>query len=487
MPDCFENKAIREQVCFYKALTVASEGVWMSWPGGSSGLPCTSALSGVTAAFAPVSPALEAADYGCTPAAALDYLGGIWQQDNGNTAALWKALREEDGLSAQLEAVSRSARAQPFTVEDRQTLAKVLGPGLRISPSRVEKYYTCRFAYFMEYVLKLRPRRRAEISPDVSGSLVHWVLENALSRTGDQFEQLPEEDVHRLAEELTDEDVKENLPETGTRFEYLVARLKKSIAGLLLFLQEEQRQGLFRPAAFEMGIGMQPGDVPPVTLRTPEGRSIQVIGQIDRVDTMEKDGKTYLRVVDYKTGEKNFNLKDVYCGLDCQMLLYLFTLVRQGQRRFHNPAAAAVLYLMADPAPKQVDRAQADESITYRMDGLILEDQEVIRAMDQEATGIFVPFGFKKDGSPSRAGQKLASLEKLGRIQQHIDRLVVQMAQGLYEGKIEALPQCKGVQSPCQWCDFRSVCCHQDGKNELPLNAPDKPFEEEAETQEEEQ
>lgn len=476
MPDCFENRAIREQVCFYKALTAPSRGLWLSWPGGAGGLPCSSALDPIVEAFAPPPPALTLADCAATPAAALDALGLRWQPDSPDCAALWAALAQQPAAAPRLTALRRAAQGEPLAVTDRAALAALLGQGLRLSPSRIERYYTCRFAYFLEYVLALRPRRPAELSPNISGSLMHWVLEQALRRHGEGFAALPRQSLAPLAASLVEEYAAQYLPGEGARFRYLLERLKKSAASLLCYLQQDQQQSAFRPEAFEQTIGSGEDAVPPVTLQTPDGRRVQVVGQIDRVDVMKKDGKSYLRVVDYKTGDKQFSLEDVYCGLDCQMLLYLFTLARNGGAKFENPAEAGVLYLMADPPPKTGTREEAAQETRYRLDGLILDDPAVVRGMDSEASGLFVPFRFKADGTP-RSAEKLASLEKLGRIRQHIDTLVLEMAQDLYNGKIEAAPLCKNGRAPCTYCDWRSVCRHEDGRQERAMQAPAHPFE----------
>lgn len=97
--------------------------------------------------------------------------------------------------------------------------------------------------------------------------------------------------------------------------------------------------------------------------------------------------------MDYKTGGKEFKLKEVYYGLDCQMLLYLFTLERNAQEAFPGAAAAGVEYLLADPAPESVDRRElteeADPAPTYPMNGLLLDDESIYRAMDTKGTGEF--------------------------------------------------------------------------------------------------
>lgn len=216
-----------------------------------------------------------------------------------------------------------------------------MGDRLTLSPTRVEQYYRCRFSYFLQYVLRIRPRRRAELSPLESGSLVHYILEHVMRRAGAEFPRLAPEELARLAGEVADQYVAENMPAAGRRFAYLVERLKRGVTRLLAYLQAEQTQSLFHPAAFEQEIGTGEGAVPPLTLRTPDGRTVQVQGKIDRVDVMEREGRTYLRVVDYKTGNKAFNLDEVYCGLNTQMLLYLFTLRSNAAQVYKNPVAAA--------------------------------------------------------------------------------------------------------------------------------------------------
>ena len=196
---------------------------------------------------------------------------------------------------------------------------------------------------------------------------------------------------------------------------------------------------------------------------------------------LEKLGRTYLRVVDYKTGGKEFKLKEVYCGLDCQMLLYLFTLERNAKRQFPGATAAGVEYLLADPAPKSVDRSElgddADPAPTYPMNGLLLDEESIYRAMDTKGTGEFVPLSFSaKTGKPLNAKSTLADTAKLGRIRDHLDGLLIDMAKNLYGGRIDAEPLCTGGKSPCTYCEFRCACTHRDGEHERTINIKDDPF-----------
>ena len=496
LPDCFENRVVREQVCFYKALTAPAKGLWMSWPKGQ-GLTLCAALEPIVEGLRPAAPALELSDLAATPADGLDCLGGGWPLTGTERASLTEALRSPDGSEPEgLQLLHRMAGRAPRQVRDLDALELLLGRRLRISPSQLEKYYTCRYGYFLQYVLGLRPRKRAELSADQSGTLMHWVLQmaldpapgpdNPLAGAMTPFLELDDEAMAALAALLVDEYARRYLPEDTARFAYLLSRLKKSMASLLCYLRDEQRQSCFKPVACELKIGRGEDAVPGQTYRLSDGRTVQLIGTVDRADEwVEEDGTRWVRVVDYKTGSKKLDLKEVYCGLDCQMLLYLFSLTRDASGRFTGAEPAGVLYLLADPAPETTTRADASKSVEYKLDGLVRDEQKVFDAMDAEETGRYLPFSFRNGVPSPYQKDKRADIAKLNRIRLHLDDLVTQMGEQLYGGQIAAEPLVTG-RSPCQWCDYGFICCHETGIGERALDAPAKPFEPEERPKEDE-
>ena len=487
LPDCFENRVVREQVCFYKALTAPAKGLWLSWPKGQGKTLCA-ALEPIVEALHPAAPELELPDLAATPADALDTLGG-WPLTDTERASLTEALRlPQTDAPRGLALLRRMEEDPPRQVNDLSALSGLLGQRLRISPSQLEKYYTCRYGYFLQYVLGLRPRRRAELSADQSGTLMHWVLQMALDPHPDAdnpcaglapFLELDDDAMAELASLLVDEYAKRYLPEDTARFAYLLSRLKKSMTSLLCYLRDEQKQSCFHPAACELCIGSGEDAVPGQVYHLSDGRTVQLVGTVDRADEwVEENGTRWVRVVDYKTGTKKLNLKEVYCGLDCQMLLYLFSLTRDKSGRFTGAEPAGVLYLLADPAPKTTNRQQAQQDVQYELDGLVRDEQKVFDAMDADETGRYLPFGYR-DGKPSpNQKDKRADIAKLNRIQLHLDDLVTQMGSQLYNGRIEAEPLVAGAgRNPCVWCDYSFICCHETGIGERALEAPAKPFE----------
>ncbi|WP_367925170.1 PD-(D/E)XK nuclease family protein [uncultured Ruthenibacterium sp.] len=475
MPGGYENRTLLEQMFFYRALTAPSQRLYISYISPESGgAPVSAALSPVMELS--VKPdRLEFFELAPTCAAALDLYGSQYRDDTPQTASLAQALAQEQMAVESLAAMNSAAHPAPMKAKDTSAMEKVIGRHLRLSPTRVEQYYRCRFSYFLQYVLKIKPRRRAELSPMESGSLIHYILEQVMRQAGAEFVNMPQEKLLKLADRIADDYVKENMPEASVRFAYLVRRLKRSVGNLLCYLQKEQAQSSFHPMAFEQPIGDGEGAVRPLTLKTPDGHTVQVVGQVDRVDVMCREGRQYVRVVDYKTGSKSFSLDDVYCGLNTQMLLYLFTLC-QNETHLENPVAAGVLYLLSDPAPGSVTREQAADIPLYKVDGLVLNDEVVLRGMDKQASGLFVPVSFLKSGAP-RTSSKLAHLEKIGNIQRHVEQLVIDMAKELYEGDIRAVPLRNATHCPCDNCDYRAVCRHEDGKDENFVHAPKGVFE----------
>ncbi|MFQ9679423.1 MAG: PD-(D/E)XK nuclease family protein [Ruthenibacterium lactatiformans] len=150
----------------------------------------SAAMEPLVEALAPPADVLDEAQRAPTPAAALDLLGAAYREDTPQTAALEAALRRQDTMAESLAAMERAARPAHFFARETRPLGALLGDRLTLSPTRVEQYYRCRFSYFLQYVLRIRPRRRAELSPLESGSLVHYILEHVKRSADAEFRVL---------------------------------------------------------------------------------------------------------------------------------------------------------------------------------------------------------------------------------------------------------------------------------------------------------
>lgn len=468
----FENSAVMEELYLYRALNCATQRVYL----------CRAKRDARGSALMPT-PKVQAFIDLCGAAAPDSAADAGRYIVNGKTAAQRYAdsrAAGEDIAAASIAAsdcgdatlfVERAARQPAFSLSDKALARALLGEQATLSATRVEDFSKCRFRYFVERMLRIRPIQKAEISPIEAGNFVHAVMEQALRRLGGDVADTDTPQLTRVVSEVSEQYIQETLGQAAAqqpRIRYLTERLKAQSLRLLLQLKEEQAQSLFRPVDFELVIA-EDGDVAPLTLQTPDGALVTVQGKVDRVDLLQRGGKSYIRVVDYKTGAKEFDLNDVYYGISVQMLLYLFTITQNGGDRYGDPVPAAVMYMPADPRPVS-DRAadlETEAKKAYRMDGLVLDDPDIITAMEKELKGLFIPVEYDKRGNLKT--DNLASLEKLGRIRRHIEGLVVDMVRTLYDGDIEAQPYVKGNESACDYCDYAALCRHDRSDQERVL------------------
>ena len=450
----FESMVLREEAHLYRAVTAARRSVTLTWPGEKDGAPMTpcAAVQRLMRQMdlRPETPRLER--LALTPAAALEQLARHYREDSPAVASLCAALLEEPETAGQVRALEHTAGQQPFAVRETDALRQLLGREMTVSPSRMESYYECRFGYFLQYILGIRPRPRAELGIPQSGILVHWLLENLL-REFPALEGLDDAALDGEVRRRIATYAAERLPgQDSRRFTYLLQRIGDNAVRLLRYIRDELAQGGFVPQAMEQDIGHE-GGVPAPVLTGRYGEKLRVVGTVDRVDTMtDETGRTWLRVVDYKTGSKTFSLDEVCCGLNTQMLIYLFALTKNGTAQFGNTVPAGVLYLLSDPAP-----SSSPKKSDFSVEGLIVDDPAVLRATDRDGSGKYLPV----------SAQKLAGLELLGRISDHLETLLTEMADTLYCGDIAALPLRRGSDHiRCNSCDYRSVCRRRDGDAE---------------------
>jgi ATP-dependent helicase/nuclease subunit B len=375
-----------------------------------------------------------------------------------------RAFIQARGGGERLSLLERQAARPPR----RLTLAgrELFAGRLRLSPTQLERSYSCPFQYFMRDGLGLYPRRRAELSPLESGTLIHEIAGNMVARHGGRglcalSAETIQQEVTDIARQFILERVGEQ-PLSDARFSYLLGRLSEAGAALVAQLAEEFCQSLFEPVAVEMPVGE--GGAQPLQVQLPDGRVISVEGRVDRVDMAMVGDKKFLRVVDYKSGAKRFSLSEVYHGLNMQMLVYLFALSRQSEGLLAGALPAGVLYMPTTQNYLRAERgispdtAAVKRRAAYRMNGLLLDDPDALSAMEPEGGGIFIP----RPGSRSSTEQ-LATLAEMGRLASLVERRVADMADYLAQGRIEAMPAVGSGRTPCDWCDYKGACGFETG------------------------
>ncbi|MBQ3276677.1 MAG: PD-(D/E)XK nuclease family protein, partial [Oscillospiraceae bacterium] len=369
---------------------------------------------------------------------------------------------------------------------DRASVRSLYGEKLWLTASRIDNLASCKFQYFLRYGLKARPREAAEFSPPELGTFLHYLLEHVARDVEELggFAAVDDRTVGDLTEKYVEEYIHtemEDFREKSPRFVYLFRRLTETARRVVLDTAGELRLSDFRPLDFELDFSGTE-DLPPVSLGTGED-SLVLTGVADRVDGWEKDGKLYIRVVDYKSGHKTFSLTDVWYGMGLQMLLYLFALGRNGEGRYGKPIVpAGVLYVPARDVLVTAPENLTDEDILkekskkLRRSGLLLSEDDVLAAMERSGAPRYIPVSVNREGE--YRGDALATAEQLGRLFRYISDVLTKMAGELRRGSINADPWFRGEnENACLTCDYFDACGFdgetEDWRYKIPVKAPE--------------
>ncbi len=323
---------------------------------------------------------------------------------------------------------------------------KLFGKNMYLSATGVDTYFRCAFSYFCSYGMKLKVIKPAEIDSLQRGTIVHEALEKIVSANGKDIIKLSDEEIIAEIDKIT-EDYLSRIPGieqvADNRFMYAISAIKQLSADVICHIRDDFAQNEFEPVKCELKISGQNSYIDGATIQN-DGGSIKLNGSIDRVD---KFG-AYIRVVDYKTGSRRFRLPDVLYGLNMQMLLYLYAVIKSD--KFANSIPAGVLYLETRKAPDAKDN--------FSMNGLIAQDSVIHAAMDAENSGRFVPkLKVKKDGAFYKSNDFIEP-EHFYDIFDHMEKLIKGMNRDLRAGKISVNPTDGLDKDACKYCDFASVC-----------------------------
>lgn len=408
-------------------------------------------------------------------AAAIPALEMAGQQQDGSLWKWFRACDDGDGTySRKLEAMERAGTIRRGKLSGTAVRA-LYGDRISMSASRLERLRSCHFAYFMEYGLKARPRTAATFDAPQIGTFLHYLLEHVtrevLGLGG--FAKIGQEELRALVRKYMDRYVQEelqNFQEKNERFRYLFNRLRRTAYAVVDQVAEEMRNSDFIPLEFELSFGDH-GTLPSVVISEPDAE-LRINGKVDRIDGWVKDEKLYLRVVDYKSGKKAFDLSAVKLGLDIQMLLYLFTLQKHGTAYFGREIEpAGVLYLPARDEILSAERNILPEKLeserrkTLKRSGLLLSEPEVLQAMEHDALKApqYLPVRVNRNGDLSGS---IASAAQLGKLGQYIEKLLHQINDEVRQGNIDADPCCHSEEDRvCRFCDWADACHFQDGRD----------------------
>ena len=351
-----------------------------------------------------------------------------------------------------------------------ETIKGVVGKNLRLSQSKVEEFMKCKFAYSCKYFLNLDDGKRAEFAYNNIGTFVHTILEKFLYTVYITNQgALPQgSDKDKLLNSIIDSYISDLLPESDNsknpRLLHLISRLKAHSLIIIDDLLNEFNDSSFRPEYFELQIGTK--DIPSFNIHLKDGTILSLNGYIDRVDVYRSEGKAYIRVVDYKTGDKTFSLSDIAEGKNLQLLLYIFSLTKYNHGTFGaslggTPVPAGITYLSAQASKVKVGRMgevnKAYDAVTTEItrSGLIMDDEVVLNAVSKS--------GNKRYLMSSPRKRSTVTAEEFDVLFSQVCDTLTEIGNEIMAGNANSIP--KNGKKDCQYCKY-SLICRASKKND---------------------
>ena len=346
----------------------------------------------------------------------------------------------------------------------RDAVHALYGKKLNLSASQVDKQADCRLSYFLKYGLRVKEQKPITVDPAEFGTYVHAVLEETAREICQKggFKKISLDDTMAIAKKHSDAYTKAHFSQLDSeRISYLFRRNDRELMMVVEELWRELQSSSFVPVDFEVAFG-ETAQLPSIQI---PGREMdaQLRGFVDRVDAWQENGRNYFRVVDYKTGKKDFDYCDVFNGLGLQMLLYLFALEQEGEALLgKNPIPAGVQYFPARVPILSTDGDLSDEELLserqpqWKRKGLILEDDDVLYAMENTDTPVRLSCRRKKDGTVTG---DIASREQFKLLSRYVFHLLGSMVDEIASGNITPNPYTRGSShNACRYCPYGAVC-----------------------------
>lgn len=383
--------------------------------------------------------------------------------------ALWKSR-----LLKSLEGITYTNIPEQIKPE---FVKKLYGETLHTTISRLERYRSCPFSFYLEYGLKLKEKKSLKLDPIDTGSFMHEVIDTFFENVANKkisIQEIENADIEKIVKQIVEE--KLNLTsnyifKSIPKFIILTNRLCRLVTLSIIYIVQGLKNTDFEVVGNE--IEFKNGkEYRPIEIVTKDGKKVEITGKIDRIDLAKDETGKYMRIIDYKSSAKDINLNEVLAGLQLQLITYLDAVCQD-----KDLIPAGILYFgLVEP---KIDKGKRAKDITeeeieqklrehFRMNGLVLAEMNIINMMDNKLKdgekSDVIPVKIKKDGTMDKTS-KVVSRKEFEILQKYVKNTLAQISKEILDGNIDIKPyyNVKTKRKPCEYCKYNSICNFKKG------------------------
>lgn len=309
-----------------------------------------------------------------------------------------------------------------------------------ISASALENYFQCPLKYFFNYVLKLKEPISSDIQMLDIGNILHEISYRYYLRKDRQTL-----DIHNFCsstiKHIIEQDEKLQQHINNPILINLIAEAERFV----LHLRNLDNNSEFKPCYFEKAFG-QNHQLPAYPLTEKVGLK----GKVDRVDFYED----YFRIIDYKSGNADATLAELYYGKKLQLFLYSLAMEHATGKK-----VSGTFYL---PIKNVVEKSENNDNI-YKLVGFYTDNNNLIDAYDinlkTNLKSEFVNMSLKKDGTLSKRSDKILTPSEMETLLNYAKNISINAINEISTGTFNANPlKFDTMHNSCQYCPYLSLC-----------------------------
>lgn len=353
---------------------------------------------------------------------------------------------------------------------NKDLVQKIYGDKIKTSVTRFEEYINCPFKHFITYGIGPKKRKIYEISiPDIGEILHKLIYEYSLELEKDKidWDVIDEEKIIVICDKIIKEfaqQYRDGIFYTNSKYNYLLKYLNRIFIRVISTLTYQYKNGEFKILGNELIFGVGK-NVPSIQIELVGKQKLCLEGRIDRVDILEKNNKIYMKILDFKTGDKDFSLNDVYYGLSLQLLVYMWVCLNYGKNKYEKEVipAGTFYFKLDDPLIKsgddEKDKLENELKKSLKLRGLLLKDKDIIKSIDINAeNSSILQCKLKKDGQFSATTKGLVEREHIEKLLIHIEGIVKNIGEEIFKGNISINPIKTTKQEACTYCPYKGIC-----------------------------
>ena len=405
-------------------------------------------------------------------------------KNNGEIEEIWYAIYKyyksqadwEEKLKGDLEGLNYTNLPKDI---QKENINKLYGNTLTTSVSKLERYRSCPFSYYLQYGLKLKEKEELKIQSFNTGSFMHETIDEFFDYVKQKdlnLAEIEEDEILKIVSKIIDENLNlnKNFIFTATaKYKMLVRRLKKIVSKALKYIIHTIIYSDFSLEGTEIEFGKKE-KYAPIVLDLEDGKKVEITGKIDRIDTATSEYGKYLRIIDYKSSAKNIELNEVYAGLQIQLLTYTDAICKE-----EDMMPAGIFYFSLLEQMIKADKKMTEEEIeqmiqkNFRMKGLIIADVKIIKMNDntlKSGSSKLVPAALTTSGTINEKWTNGVKSEEFKILQDYIYKTIKDISKEILSGKIDLKPYYKKGKTPCEYCEYKAICGFDSRQNNNKYN-----------------